>query len=107
VSGSNAQGLQRVADLPIYRSDVMVRRADALQRAPASQAPVVRMHADTIAQFGLDVGSMVRVKSGTGEALMAAQLDNTVLSGTVRISAGFAQTLALGSAFGQLSVERA
>ena len=107
VSSSNAQGLQRVADLPIYRSDVMVRRADALQRAPASQAPVVRMHADTIAQFGLDVGSMVRVKSGTGEALMAAQLDNTVLSGTVRISAGFAQTLALGSAFGQLSVERA
>jgi len=102
-----ASGLERVADMPIYRSDAIVRRAASLQDAPASKAPVARLHPDTINQLGLDVSGMVRIKSAVGQILIAAQADKTVAAGTVRVSAGFAQTAALGSAFGQLSVERA
>ena len=100
-------GLQRVTDVPIYRTDAIVRRAEALQASQASRAPVARMHAQTMAGLGIEQGNNVRVKSATGQIDLIAELDNTLAAGAVRISAGFAQTAALGSAFGQLNVERA
>ena len=107
VSASQPGGLQRVADVPIYRSDAMVRRADALQLAPASRAPVARMHAQTLAGLGIENGQRVGIRSITGVVQLSAEQDNTLPVGAVRIPAGFEQTAALGSAFGQLNVERA
>lgn len=101
------QGLQRVTDVPIYRSDAMVRRAPALQATAASRAPVARMHQQTLESLGVKTGDQVRVKSSTGQVSLSAEMDNTLVPGAVRISAAFEQTAALGSAFGQLQVERA
>jgi len=101
------QGLQRVTDVPIYRSDAIVRRAPALQATAASRAPVARMHAQTLAGLGVQPGDMVRVKSSAGQVSLFAETDNTLVQGAVRIAAAFEQTAALGSAFGQLQVERA
>jgi NADH-quinone oxidoreductase subunit G len=106
-AGSAAIQLERVTDVPIFRTDAMVRRAQALQQAPASRAPVARMHADTLVQLGLAQGAQVLVKAATGQVVLAAEQDNTLALGAVRIAAGFEQTSALGGAFGQLSVERA
>jgi len=107
--GLSASGtaLQRVADTPIFRSDAMVRRAHALQLSAASKSPVARLHPDTLAGLSLDVSSMIRVKSAVGQIMIAAEADKTVAPGTVRVSAGFAETVALGGAFAELSVERA
>ncbi|OWT56714.1 NADH-quinone oxidoreductase subunit NuoG [Candidimonas nitroreducens] len=102
-----AQGLERLAEIPIYRSDAMVRRSEPLQATVASRAPTARMNAATLAGLGLEDGTPVRVRSTQGEALLAAELDDTVADGAVRVAAAYAETVALGSAFGQLSVERA
>ena len=99
--------LQRVTDLPIYRSDALVRRAPALQESAASRAPAARMHAQTLASVGCVAGDAVRVKSATGSVTLVAVQDNTLPVFAVRIAAGFAQTASLGSAYGQLQVERA
>jgi NADH-quinone oxidoreductase subunit G len=107
IAAGSASGLQRVTDVPIYRSDAMVRRAPALQATNASRAPVARMHEQTLTSLGVIAGQQVRVKSSTGQVTLTAELDNTVVSGAVRIAAAFEQTAALGSAFGQLQVERA
>ena len=107
VISSGAQGLQRVTDVPIYRSDAIVRRAPALQECAASKAPVARMHADTLAALGLAAGTAVRVKSASGQVSLIAEADQTLAQGAVRIAAAFEQTAELGSAFGQLQVERA
>ncbi|MDO9025367.1 molybdopterin-dependent oxidoreductase, partial [Zwartia sp.] len=107
VSGSVVQGLQRVTDVPIYRTDAIVRRAPALQACAASKAPAARMHEQTLAELGLSNGASIRVKSQTGQASLVAEMDNTLPAGAVRISAAFEQTADLGSAFGQLQVERA
>lgn len=107
VSAQTVTGLQRVTDVPIYRTDAIVRRAEALQASQASRAPVARMHAQTMAGLGVEQGASVRVKSASGQMDLIAELDNTLAAGAVRISAGFAQTAVLGSAFGQLNVERA
>ncbi|MEO6959649.1 MAG: NADH-quinone oxidoreductase subunit NuoG [Burkholderiaceae bacterium] len=100
-------GLERVADVPIYRSDSMVRRSAPLQLPAVSQPPKARMTADTLAGLGVQAGEMVRVRSAQGEILLAAQHDDTVAPGCVRIAAAFAETASLGGAFGQLTVERA
>ena len=106
-SQSATGALQRVTDLPIYRSDALVRRAPALQESAASRAPAARMHAQTLANLGCAAGEAVRVKSTTGSVTLVAVHDNTLPVSAVRISAGFAQTASLGSAYGQLQVERA
>jgi len=107
-AGHSAAGtLQRVTDVPIYRSDALVRRAPALQESGASRAPAARMHPQTLSSLGCTAGASVRVKSSTGSTTLVAVEDNTLPLGAVRIAAGFAQTASLGSAFGQLQVERA
>jgi NADH-quinone oxidoreductase subunit G len=65
------------------------------------------MHAQTLANLGCAAGEAVRVKSTTGSVTLVVVQDNTLPVSAVRISAGFAQTAALGSAYGQLQVERA
>jgi NADH-quinone oxidoreductase subunit G len=107
IAFSSAQGLQRVTDVPIYRSDAMVRRAPALQATHSARAPAARMHEQTLSSLGVMAGQQVLVKSATGQVTLTAELDNTLMSGAVRIAAAFEQTAALGSAFGQLQVERA
>jgi NADH-quinone oxidoreductase subunit G len=102
-----ASGLERVADVPIYRCDALVRRSAPLQETPASAAPTARMAAATLAQLGLADGDLVKVRSSQGEVSLPAQLDDTVALNSVRVATAFSETAALGSAFGQLTVERA
>jgi NADH-quinone oxidoreductase subunit G len=106
-AGNAAIQLERVTDVPIFRTDAMVRRAQALQESAASRAPVARMHANTLAQLGLTQGMQVLVKAAAGQVVLAAEQDNSLALGAVRIAAGFEQTAALGGAFGHLIVERA
>jgi NADH-quinone oxidoreductase subunit G len=106
-TASAAVTLERVTDVPIFRTDAMVRRALALQESASSRAPVARMHATTLAQLGVVQGAQVLIKAAAGQVVLAAEQDNTLAAGAVRIAAGFEQTAALGGAFGQLSVERA
>lgn len=104
---SKREGLERVTDVPIYRSDALVRRSQPLQDTTASQAPHARMAASTLAGLGIEAGVAVRIASAQGQVVLAAFLDDTVAPGCVRIAAAFNETLALGSGFGELTVERA
>ena len=99
--------LQRVADLPIYRTDAIVRRAESLQLAPASAPPVASLNAATLARLGIQSGDTVRVRAGNGNDIrIQANQDDRLADNTVRIAQGFAQTAALGSAFGNVIVEK-
>lgn len=100
-------GLERVADVPIYRSDALVRRSEPLQATLASQPPTARMHSATLTSLGLQSGDSVRIRSVQGQITLLAQHDDTLAQGAVRVATAFTETIALGSAFGQLSVERA
>ena len=101
------QGLERVSDVPIYRTDPIVRRSQPLQETIASQSPRARMAAATLQGLGIESGDAVRISSSQGQVSLPALLDDTVAAGCVRIAAAFPETLALGAAEGQLNVERA
>ena len=100
-------GLQRIADVPIYSADSLVRRADALQHTADARAPQASLPAALWQQLGLAAGSRVRVSQGGASAVLGAKLDATLAAGTVRVPAGHADTATLGAAFGAVTVEKA
>ncbi|CFN79809.1 NADH-ubiquinone oxidoreductase%2C 75 kDa subunit [Bordetella pertussis] len=104
--GQPLDALERVADVPIYRTDAIVRRSEPLQAAPASRAPKARMNGRTLASLGVSAGDKVRVSGAAGAIELEAALDEAVADRAVRVAAAFEQTAALGGAFGQISVER-
>lgn len=100
-------GLQRIADVPIYSADSLVRRAPALQHTADARPPVVSLPAALWQQLGLAAGDRVRVSQGAASAVLPAQLDATLAAGTVRVPAGHPDTATLGAAFGAVTVEKA
>ncbi|WP_319239042.1 NADH-quinone oxidoreductase subunit NuoG [uncultured Propionivibrio sp.] len=100
-------GLQRIAEVPIYFSDALVRRATALQKTRDAALPAARMNGATAATLGLSAGASVRVRQGQGDAVLVLAVDETVPAGCVRVAAGHGTTAALGDMFGMINVERA
>lgn len=100
-------GLRRIADVPCYFSDPLVRRAAALQKTRAAATPAARLHPATLVQLGIESGCDVNVSSAQGRVLLKSQVDVSVPQGCVRISAAHALTAPLGPMFGELKVERA
>lgn len=98
--------LERLAEIPIYRSDAIVRRASSLQATAISASPVARLNAATMAHLSLQNGDRIKVRSQSGEVEVAVALDAGLADNTLRLPQGFEQTVALGSAFGPLTVER-
>ncbi|NTV70881.1 MAG: NADH-quinone oxidoreductase subunit G [Azonexaceae bacterium] len=106
-SSTSTDGLQRIADVPINFADPMARRAPALQQTADAVAPTARINEQTLALVGVADGTQLRVKQGSGEAVLIAKSDNNVPVGCVRVSAAHASTAMLGEMFGSISVERA
>ena len=100
-------GLQRVAEVPIYATDAIVRRSAPLQATHDALPPRAVMHSDEIKKLGLQPGEQVSVKVGQGSALLALAVDDTLPKGVVRVAAGHASTAGLGAMFGAITVERA
>jgi NADH-quinone oxidoreductase subunit G len=102
-----AAALERVADVPIYFADPIVRRAPALQETADAAPPRARANAAVLARLGLKAGDRVRVRQDGGEALLQVALDETLADGVVRVAAAHPATAGLGAMFGEISVERA
>ena len=103
----DAPALQRIADVPIYATDALVRRSESLQLTTDARAPVASLPSALFAELGLKAGDAVRVSQGEHALIIAAVEDLGLASGVVRIPAGHADTAALGAMFGALSVTRA
>ncbi|MGH8687929.1 MAG: molybdopterin-dependent oxidoreductase, partial [Burkholderiales bacterium] len=102
-----AAGLQRVADVPIYFADPLVRRAPSLQKSRDARAPRAWMNARLLQRLGLAAGLPVRVTQDGGEARLEAALDERLPDDCVRVAAAHPSTAGLGSMFGAVGVERA
>ncbi|HEV2612393.1 MAG TPA: NADH-quinone oxidoreductase subunit NuoG [Noviherbaspirillum sp.] len=108
--GATASGnieIERIADVPTYFSDAIVRRAHALQQTAEAEAPKAWVSAALAQHFGIVSGDQVRVRQGEGSAVLAAAIDSSLPDGVVRVSAAHPSTAGLGPMFGPLSVEKA
>jgi NADH-quinone oxidoreductase subunit G len=100
-------GNERVADVPIYFADPLVRRAPSLQQTRDARPPRARVHRTLLEQFGVAEGGQIRIRQGRGEAVVATVVDPTVPPGVIRLAAAHASTCALEGLSGPVSVERA
>jgi NADH-quinone oxidoreductase subunit G len=96
---------ERVADVPIYFADPLVRRATSLQKTRSALPPAVRANASTLARLQLADGDAARVRRGEGEAMLKVVADASVPDGCVRIAAAHPATSMLGPMFGSIAVE--
>ena len=101
-----ASGLERIADVPIYANDSLVRRATSLQLTADARAPFASLPQTLWSQLGLLDGDKVRVSQGAAHAVLPAKLDATLAATAVRVPAGHFDTAALGAMFGAITVEK-
>jgi len=110
--GAPAQGvsaagtLERLADVPIYASDSLVRRAPALLHTADARGPMASLPASLWTSLGLSAGDQVRIAQGGGTAVLVARLDPTLAENVVRVPAGHPATAGLGAMFGSLTVAK-
>ena len=103
---SRPAGIERIAEVPIYFADPLVRRAPSLQKTRDARPPRAWMNSRLMAQLGVAAGQPVRVRQGEGSAKLAAALDDRLPDDCVRIAAAHAATAALGPMFGAVQLER-
>ena len=101
------RGLERVADVPIYCTDALVRRAASLQATRDARPPAVGLPSVLWSQLGLSAGAKVRVAQGAAAAILPAEESPSLAPTAVRIAAGHAHTASLGAMFGAVTVEKA
>jgi len=105
--GRPAPGLERIADVPAYFADPLVRRAASLQQTRDAAPPKAAASGVLIAKLGLEVGGRVRVKQEGGEAELELVRDDGLADGVVRVAAAHPSTAGLGAMYGEIRLERA
>jgi NADH-quinone oxidoreductase subunit G len=107
VAGGAAQGVQRVADVPVYSADALVRRAASLQKTRDAATPSVAMRGSELQKLSVQPGDTVKVTQGNASVRLVARADDGLPAGVARVAAGHAATAELGAMFGTITVERA
>ena len=67
-AGTQPPALERIADVPIYAADALVRRAESLQLTADARAPVASLPSALFAELGLKAGDPVRVSQARAGA---------------------------------------
>ncbi|MFZ2989571.1 NADH-quinone oxidoreductase subunit NuoG [Ideonella sp.] len=106
-AASTGNGFERIADVPIYCTDSLVRRATSLQLSADARSPVASLPSVLWKQLGLNAGSQVRISQGAASVVLTAVEDPGLAPQSVRVPAGHPDTAALGAMFGPLTVAAA
>ena len=100
-----SEGLEVAATAAIYRTDGVVRRAEALQAHPLNAAPCITLNPADAEAAGLVHGAVAKVGSPDGTATLPVVIDISVAPGTAWIESGHGATAPLGA--GRVTVVRA
>jgi NADH-quinone oxidoreductase subunit G len=98
-------GLERVAEVPIYQTDAVVRRSPSLQMTRDAALPVARMHGRLIAKLGLEDNGRVSVRQTASALTLKVQRDDLLPDNCVRVPSGHPLTAGLGPMFGPITAE--
>jgi NADH-quinone oxidoreductase subunit G len=92
------EGFEVASTPAIYRTDAVVRRAEALQAHPLNHAPRIVLNTEDAARLQLTEGQMAKVGTDAGKATLPVVVDARVAAGTVWIESGHGATAPLGAA---------
>ena len=97
-------GLLRVADVPIYAVDALVRRARSLQCSPLARPVEVRLHPAVASELGVMDREQVQVRQNGVAIDLPLVLDDSIPRGCAWIPAGLNASIALGPAVGPVVI---
>ncbi len=100
-------GLQRIAYLPMYAVDGIVRRATALQQTPDGDVSSVCLNSADAARLGLSDGDKAVVLQNGREADLDVIVTDSIAEGSVLLSHAVDTTLELGPPFGSVQLKKA
>jgi len=100
-----SKGLYRVAEVPIYATDSLVRRAQSLQLSPLARPVEVRLHPDVARDLGVAEREQVQVRQNGAAVDLPLVLDESVPRGCAWIPAGLYASVALGPAVGPVAIQ--
>ena len=102
-----SQGIERLADVPLYFSDAIVRRAESLQQTNDARTPHAVLSVALAEKLGVSPGEKVRVSQGTTTIVIECAVDRGLPDNVVRVASAHTSTAGLGPMFGTISVEKA
>ena len=102
-----SQGIERLADVPLYFSDAIVRRSESLQQTTDAHVPRAVLSTALAEKLSVSPGDKVRVSQGTTTIVIECAVDRGLPDNVVRIASAHVSTAALGPMFGTISVEKA
>jgi len=105
--GLGSSDLQRIGGTPIYNTDMLVRRAQALQHTPDAWKAGLRVNPALAQALGLEDGDSVVLRQGEGELTLPLAVDERVPGGCVWMPTGVPGSELLGEGFGAVSLEKA
>ena len=101
--GTTVSGLQRIAEIPIYAADAIVRRAPSLQKTRDGLPPVVTFNQALADKLGARDGDIVRVSQGGGTTILRCVIDNALGADCVRLAGARNETAQLDQS-GELTI---
>ncbi|MHB1669561.1 NADH-quinone oxidoreductase subunit NuoG [Thiomonas sp.] len=106
-AAQSTDAFERLAEVPIYSSDAIVRRSTSLQQTrDARLAGQIALPPDAWERLGLQAGDRVTVKQGANSAELPARRDAGLAPGVARIPTAHRATAGLGPMFGAVSVHK-
>jgi len=103
----HGEGLERVAEVPIYQTDAVVRRSPSLQMTQDASLPVARMHSRLIAKLGLEENGRVSVRQTASALTLKIERDDLLPDTCISVPSGHPLTAGLGPMFGPITAEPA
>ena len=94
-----------MADVPIYASDSLVRRAPSLQASPLARPVEVRLHPAVASELGVAGRDQVQVRQNGCAVDLPLVLDESIPRGCAWIPAGLNASVALGPAVGPVAIQ--
>jgi len=85
-------GVTRIADVPLYNIDSIVRRATSLQNADQSSVATASISAETAAEQGLEGATAVSVTQGNQQVTIPLVIDARVAKGCLLLATGLSET---------------
>ncbi len=98
-SSAQAAGIQRIAELPIYRVDAITRRASALQQTADAQVDFAKINSTLAKKLKLEEGQEVTAKQGENSSKVTISIDDKIADNCVYLPAGITAAASLGGGF--------
>jgi len=103
----SSSSLERVADVPIYAADAIVRRSASLQHTADAWQNAIRINLATAKNAGLEEGDQASLNCTEGESTQAPIIiDDRVVDGTVWYPAAVAGSENLSRLFGEITLTK-